>query len=80
MYDLPDYSRTNSELEAAKREGESSSEEEYLEDDHIKPSFSFNGNWFVILGLALAGVAIVLASIAIGLAATKRIGKYDIVA
>ena len=80
MYDLPDYSRTNSELEAAKREGESSSEEEYVEEDHTKPSFSFNKNWFIVLGLALAGVAIVLASIAIGLAATNGIGKNDTVA
>ena len=80
MYDLPDYSRTNSELEAAKREGESSSEEEYVEEDHIKPSFSFNKNWFIVLGLALAGVAIVLASIAIGLAATNGIGKNVTVA
>ena len=80
MYDLPDYSRTNSELEAARREGESSSEEEDVEDHHIKPSFSFNGNKFIILGLVLAGVAIVLASIAIGLTATKGSGKNFTVA
>ena len=76
MYDLPDYSRTNSEIEAAKREGQSSDDEEYIEKerDYDKlnaclPFFSsFQGNWLVFLSLILALVAIAFGSTAIGLA------------
>ena len=80
MYDLPDYSRTNSEIEAAKNEGESSDEEECIEKecdyDNKKASLPFltslRGNRLVFLSLILALVAIVFGSTAIGLALKEK--------
>ena len=87
MYDLPEYDRTDSEIEAAKREGQSTDEEDYSEEDddnRKRPATKVSmrhspiqaeGNLLVIIAIALALVAIVLGSTGIGLAVRDGSGK-----